>query len=320
MPIAIMCSGGDCSGMNPALKSFVEYSLNYEIKPYFIYDGLEGLIDGNIKEATHSDVAGINHIGGTIIRTSRSKRFFEKSYRAKAYENLKANGISKIIVLGGEGSFKALDIFSNEFEISFIGIPSTIDNDIYGTDYCLGVDTSLNVIKHALDDIHDTSASFKRAFVVETMGRNCGYLALVSSLTSGAEVCVIPELENDLDSIEKRLKTEIKNGRSYILAIVAEGSNKTKEIATFFEKRINIETRIIVLGHLQRGGNPTVYDRLIANEFVTFAMDKLIEKIKINSVIVHKNSEFQFLDIHSVKTGIHKIKPRLLELVEKLTK
>ena len=315
-----MCSGGDCSGMNPAIKNFVEYAFLNQLTPYFIYDGLEGLIDGTIKKAKHEDVAGINHIGGTIIRTSRSERFFEYNYRKQAFENLRQYGIDKLIVLGGDGSFKALEVFSSEFEISTVGIPSTIDNDIYGTDYCLGVDTSLNIINHALDDIRDTSASFKRAFIVETMGRNCGYLALISALTSGAEVCVIPEIPYDLASIEKRLKREIQEGRSYILAIVAEGTEATQKIATFFEEQIGIETRVLVLGHIQRGGNPTVYDRLISYEFITYSMDKLIKEERSNSIIVTKDSKFEFLDIKTVISNKHQIKAELLELVKKLTK
>ncbi|MGM0623331.1 MAG: 6-phosphofructokinase, partial [Campylobacterota bacterium] len=159
MSIAVLCSGGDCAGMNPAVKKFVDYSYDLGLEPYLVFDGLEGLIDNNIKKASHEDVAGIIHEGGTIIRSSRSKRFFEKSYRDQAYQNLKDKGITKLVVLGGDGSFRALDIFSKDYNLSFIGIPSTIDNDIFGTEYCLGVDTALNVIRRATDELRDTSAS-----------------------------------------------------------------------------------------------------------------------------------------------------------------
>ncbi|NWF66743.1 MAG: 6-phosphofructokinase, partial [Campylobacterales bacterium] len=153
MGIAIMCSGGDCAGMNPAIKKFVDYSFDLGRKPYLIYDGLEGLIDGNIKEATYGDVAGIVHDGGTKIRSSRSKRFFDIKYREQALKNLTDRGIDKLVVLGGDGSFRAMNQFYNDFKIKFIGVPSTIDNDIFGTDYCLGVDTALNIIRDAIDDI-----------------------------------------------------------------------------------------------------------------------------------------------------------------------
>ena len=317
--IAIMCSGGDCSGMNPAIKKFVDYSYDKNLTPYFIYDGLDGLINGNIKKAVHKDVAGIIHLGGTIIRTSRSKSFYEYSNRAIAYNNLKELNIKKLIVLGGDGSFKAMDIFANEFDISFIGIPSTIDNDINGTDYCLGVDSSLNIIKNALDDIRDTSSSFKRAFVVETMGAKCGYLALISAVTSGAEICIIPEIKYDLNSLEKKLLQEIKDGRSYILAIVAEGTNDTQKIKQWIKDKLHFEVRDMKLGHIQRGGSPSVYDRLMAFEFITYSIDKLINN-NVNEIIVFKNSEFSFLPINIVVNDKYTINNNLLKLVQNLTK
>jgi len=320
MNIAIMCSGGDAAGMNPAIKSFVEHCLKNELVPYLIYDGFEGLIDGNIKKAFHEDVTGIMHLGGTIIRTSRSKRFYEPKYREIAYENLKEAEIDKIIILAGDGSIKGLDVFAQEYNISFVGIPTTIDNDIYGTNYCLGVDTSLNVIRNALDEIRDTSSSSKRAFVVEIMGRECGYLALITALTSGAEICVIPEIEVDLDSIEKRLSLELEHGRQYILAIVAEGTNQTEYIKNWIEETLNIETRTLVLGHVQRGGNPTVFDRLMGTEFVSFSIERLISQEEVKSVIIYKNSQFEFVDINTVTSNKYTIDEKLLKLVEKLTK
>lgn len=320
MSIAIMCSGGDCSGMNPAIKKFVDYCYDKKSQPYFIYDGFEGMIDGDIKKADYKGVAGIIHLGGTIIRTSRSKRFYDHQQRKIAFENLKKHNIEKIIVLGGDGSFKAMNIFADEFNISFVGVPSTIDNDIYGTDYCLGVDTSLNIIKEALDDIRDTSSSFKRAFVIETMGRECGYLALISAITSGAEVCIIPEIEYDLKSIEKRLKLEIENGRRYILAVVAEGSKVTQKIAKWLEDDIKIETRVAILGHIQRGGSPSVYDRLTAFEFITYSVDKLLSSNLETSVIVYKDSKFNFLPVDRVTQNSYEINPKLLSLASKLSK
>ena len=319
MAIAIMCSGGDSCGMNPAIKSFVDYCYEKQEEPYFIYEGFEGLIDNKIKKAKHKDVAGILHLGGTIIKTSRSKRFFEKKYRQKAYENLKSHEIDKIIVLGGNGSFEGLHVFAQEFEISFVGIPATIDNDIYGSDYALGVDTALNVIKSALDDIRDTSASIRKAFVVETMGRDCGYLAAISAITSGAEICVIPELKTDFDSLEKKLKNELKHGREYILAVVSEGSKQTSDLVSWISDKLKIETRSIVLGHIQRGGNPTVFERLMANEVVIYSVDKLLEE-KTQTVIVYKNSKFKFIDIKKISNKKQKINKKILEQLGKMTK
>ena len=317
--IAIMCSGGDSSGMNPAIKKFVDYAYDKDLTPYFIYDGLDGLIDGDIKKAKYEDVAGIIHLGGTKIRTSRSKRFYEFKNRQIAYNNLQKYNINKLIVLGGNGTFKALDIFTKEFEISCVGIPATIDNDIDGTDYCLGVDTSLNVIKTALDDIRDTSSSFKRAFVVETMGRECGYLALISALTSGAEVCIIPEIKYDLNSLEKRLKDEISRGRSYILVVVSEATNDREKIKTWIENNLNLECRDMVLGHIQRGGSPSVYDRLMAFEFIFYAVNRLMEE-NVSEMIVYKQSQFTFKRLDEIVKNPYKIDSKLLELGLKLTK
>ena len=314
MAIAIMSSGGDCAGMNPAIKYFVEHSIFRKLNPYFVYDGLEGLIDNKIKKATFEDVSGIIHLGGTIIRSSRSKRFFDKKYRTQAYKNLKKHKITKIIILGGDGSFRAMNVFYNEFNIKFVGIPSTIDNDIYGNDYCLGVDTALNMIRGAVDSIRDTASSFKRAFVIETMGRECGYLALVSAITSGAEICVIPEMPSDLEYQKNKLEFEIKNGRKYVLAIVAEGSQKTEEIKKWCENELEIETKVTVLGHIQRGGNPTVYDRLMASEFVKKAVDKVIKKDCKGDVIVYKDSKFDFKNINEVTSNKYQLPKNLIDL------
>ena len=319
MAIAIMCSGGDSCGMNPAIKSFVDYCYEKELEPYFIYEGYDGLIDNKIKKAKHKDVSGILHLGGTIIKTSRSKRFLEEKYRKIAYENLKSHNIDKLVVLGGNGTFRGLHTFAQEFDLSFVGIPATIDNDIYGSDYALGVDTALNVIKSALDDIRDTSFSLKRAFVVETMGRDCGYLAAISAIISGAEICMIPEIKTNLESLEKKLKDELKHGREYILAVVSEGANQTDNLVSWINDKLKMESRNIVLGHIQRGGNPTVYERLMANEFTIYAIDELLKE-KTQSIIVYKNSKFKFIDIKKVIDKKQKIDKNILKQLEKMTK
>lgn len=322
MSIAILTSGGDCAGMNPAIKQFVDHCFNKNIQPFLIYDGLEGLIDGNIKKATHEDVAGIIHLGGTILRSSRSKRFFQFKYREQAYKNLQKHNIDKLVILGGDGSFRALDQFYKDFKIDFIGIPSTIDNDIFGTDYCLGVDTALNIIRDSIDSIRDTSSSFKRGCVVETMGRDCGYLALVSALTSGAEVCIIPELEYDLDLLKLKLRNQIENGRRYIIAIIAEGSKiKISQLVSWLENDVLIETRATTLGHIQRGGNPTVYDRLMAVEFTTLAVDKLLQNSSNEGlIIVYKDSKFEFVTIDYVNSQKYKIDQKLLNMAFDMVK
>ena len=311
--IAILCSGGDVSGMNAALKRFVEYSMEKGLTPYFVDNGFEGLIDNDIYSANYSDVAGIISRGGTKIKTSRSSRFMEKDYRKQAIENLKKHHIAYVVVLGGDGSFKGMQKLSDEStDICFSGIPSTIDNDIAGTEYCLGVDTALNVIKYAIDSIRDTASSFKRAFVIEAMGRECGYLTLVSALTSGAEMCLIPEIPHDLNSYKDDFQKQIKEGREYFIAVVSEALKNSEEVAQWFEDEIGIESRIMVLGHIQRGGNPTVYDRLMAFHFVTYAIDGLHEGKK-SSVVCYSDCGFHHKNIEEVAFKKYHINDNLLK-------
>ena len=312
--IAILCSGGDVSGMNAALKRFVEYAIAKGLTPYFVYHGFEGLIDNKIVKANYSDVSGIISRGGTKIHTARSKRFMEQTYRKQALDNLKSHQIEYLVVMGGDGSFKGMQKLSDESEgIGFSGIPSTIDNDIAGTEYCLGVDTALNVNKYAIDSIRDTASSFSRAFVVEAMGRECGYLALVSALTSGAEMCLIPEIPYDLNNYKACFQKQIEEGREYFIAVVSEALNNSEQIAKWFEEEIGIESRVMILGHIQRGGNTTVHDRLMAFHFVTHAIDGLLEGNKC-SVICYSGCGFHHKHIDNVAFKKYQINSDLLKL------
>ena len=313
--IAIICSGGDVSGMNPSLKRFVEYSLQNNMVPYFVYNGYEGLIDNTIKKADYCDVAGIINRGGTKIGSARSKRFMQAKYRAIAKQNLDKLDIQMLIVLGGDGSFRGLHTFYKEHKIRFCGVPATIDNDISGTEYCLGVDTALNMIKFSIDSIRDTASSFKRAFVIETMGNKCGYLALVSHLTSGSELCLIPEIEYNLHDYEQKFKQEIQNGRRYFIVIVAEGIEQdSSEIATWFEEKIGIESRVNILGHLQRGGNPSVKDRLMAYKFISYAIDALVNN-KNESVICYTKNGFEYKEINTVVNRPYQLDYELINFI-----
>jgi 6-phosphofructokinase 1 len=311
--MAILCSGGDVSGMNAALKRFVEYCMQKHITPYFVKNGYEGLIDGQIVQAGYADVAGIITRGGTVIGSARSKRFLEKAYRAQAAENLRRLGISALVVLGGEGSFKGMQKLTEESDLAFAGIPATIDNDIAGTEYCLGVDTALNVIKFSIDAVRDTASSFSRAFVIETMGRECGYLALVSALTSGAEMCLVPEIAYDLAHYKARFLGEKQQGRSYFIAIVSEALKNTEETRVWFEKEVGVEARSVVLGHTQRGGNPTVHDRLMAMRFVTHAVDGLLAGRR-SSVVCYNDGGFNYKSIDKVAFKTYRINEELLAL------
>ncbi|MEJ6572780.1 MAG: 6-phosphofructokinase [Akkermansiaceae bacterium] len=315
--IAIMTSGGDAAGMNPAVKCAVDYSRSLGYKPYLVYDGLRGLIDDNIEEATKATVSGIMCRGGTILRSSRSKRFFEYESRKVAFENLQRRDITKLIVIGGDGSFRALNQFYNDFNVPFAGIPATIDNDIPGTDYCLGVDTALNMIRQNVDSIRDTANSFSRAFVVETMGRHCGYLAMASAVTSGAEICLVPELEYDLDSIGERLRKQIAEGRKFLIAIVAEGCNMGDYLTRWIGDSLKMDARLTTLGHIQRGGSPTVRDRLMAYKFAVAAVESL-HRGETNNIMVYRSGSYGTLPIHKVTDASVSVDPALVALCKTL--
>ena len=315
--LAIMTSGGDSAGMNPAVKCAAEYAAIRGYEPFLVYDGLKGLIANKIVPATKDLLSGIMHKGGTVLRSSRSPEFFDIAYRQKSFDNLKSHGIEKLIVIGGDGSFRALNQFYADFQIPFAGIPATIDNDIAGTDYCLGVDTALNVIRQSIDSIRDTASSFSRAFVVEVMGRHCGYLAATTALSSGAEICLIPEIEYDLNTIGARIKADIEGGRGYVIAVVAEGTGMAEYITRFINDSIGMEARLTVLGHVQRGGSPTVYDRIMAYKFAVAAVDAL-DAGQTNSIMVFKDGTYGTLPIDQVADAKYKIDPALLKLAAPL--
>ena len=241
-----MTSGGDAAGMNPAIKAAVDHARQLGMNPYVVYDGLEGLIDGKIKEATRELTNDMIYRGGTLLRSSRSKRFFDYEFRKQAYEHLKERNIDKLIIMGGDGSFRALNDFFNDFEVPFAGIPATIDNDIAGTDYCLGVDTAQNVILDCIDSVRDTARSHHRAFVIETMGRDCGYLAMTTALCSAADICIVPEIPYDLESIYKRLQPVINEEGSCIIAVVAEGTRVAQYLTRWLTERAGMDTRLTV--------------------------------------------------------------------------
>ncbi len=312
-----MTSGGDSAGMNPAVKFAAEYAAIRGYEPFLVYDGLKGLIANKIVRANKDLLSGIMHKGGTVLRSSRSPEFFDMAYRQKSYDNLKSHGIEKLIVIGGDGSFRALNQFYADFQIPFAGIPATIDNDIAGTDYCLGVDTALNVIRQSIDSIRDTASSFSRAFVVEVMGRHCGYLAATTALSSGAEICLIPEIEYNLDTIGARIKADIEDGRGYVIAVVAEGTKMAEYITRFITESIGMEARLTTLGHVQRGGSPTVHDRIMAYKFAVAAVDSL-EAGQTNSIMTFKNGTYGHLPIDQVADAKYKMDPAILKLVSPL--
>lgn len=316
--IAIMTSGGDAAGMNPAVMAAVNRAYQLGMNPYVIYDGLEGFIDGKIKKATHELTAEMAFRGGTLLRTSRSKRFYEKKYREEAYNRLRKLGIEQLIIAGGDGSFRALNDFFHDFEVPFAGIPATIDNDIAGTDYCLGVDSAQNVILSCIDAIRDTAMSHRRAFVIETMGRDCGYLTMTTAICSGAEICIAPELPYNLEDIGNRLHRRIRDGIGYIIAIAAEGTKKAGELTQWLKENSGMDTRLTVLGHIQRGGQPTMRDRLMGIRFGTNAVECL-HRGDINRIMYYRDGEYGGCGLENVAGKKYQVNQHIFNLALALT-
>lgn len=267
--IGVLTSGGDAPGMNAAIRAVVRTAIFNGRNVYGIYEGYHGLIENNMFEMSASDVSNIIQRGGTILRSARSKRFFEKEYRQIAHENLLKRDIDSLVLIGGDGTFKGACEFKNEFpDIQVIGIPGTIDNDLYGTDYTIGFDTACNTVVEAVDKIRDTASSHSRIFFVEVMGRDAGYIALYTGIANGAEEILIPETKTNMDDLVDNIQNRWRSNKKSSIIIVAEGEElggavKISEIVK--EKLPDYEIRYTVLGHIQRGGNPTLRDRLNAS-------------------------------------------------------
>ncbi len=274
--IAVLTSGGDSAGMNPALKSIVEQSRRDRISVTGFLRGYLGLVNGLAIEMYYKTVAGIARKGGTVIKSSRLPEFREISVQKQAIANLGKNEIDGLIVIGGDGSIRGASALA-ALGVPIVAIPASIDNDIYGSDISLGVDTSLNTIVNSIDIIKDTASSHNRAFVIETMGRTSGYLALVGAMATGAEAVVIPEVPYDIECIANRLKEEHRKGREYSIVVVAEGTGATSKMSEALKQISNFDTRITVLGHLQRGGSPSVFDRILGFRLGSQAVRALIE-------------------------------------------
>lgn len=275
--IAILTSGGDCAGMNTALRSVVRTAIYHGIRPFAVIHGYRGLIKGNFTEFNRRSVSSIMNLGGTIIKTARSEEFKTKGGRLKAIKNLNKHKIDGLVVIGGNGSFRGAHLLCEESGVKCIGVPATIDNDINGTDYCIGSLTCVGVALDAIDKIRDTVSSLERIFVVEVMGRHCGYIAMRVALAGGAEEVLLPEIKPDFKKICKEISSARKKGKVSWILIVAEGAGRGHKIAYNIQKMTGYETRVIVLGHIQRGGSPNAIDRILASRLGSSAVTALIE-------------------------------------------
>jgi len=278
--IGVLTSGGDAPGMNATIRAVVRTAIYYDIEVYGIYRGYNGLIDGDFKKLKSKNVSDIVHRGGTFLKSSRSERFRTVEGREQAYKNLKDHEIDALIIIGGDGSFMGAGIFSKEFDIPCIGLPGTIDNDMYGTDFTIGYDTALNTVVEAIDRIKDTASSHERMFLIEVMGRDAGFIALTSGIATGAEAIFIPEVEQQVDDLLKTLKAGKIQEKSSSIIVVAEG-NKGGNVHTI-AKQIKelypeVDLRVNILGHMQRGGSPSAFDRFLASRLGVAAVDALLD-------------------------------------------
>jgi len=273
--LAVLTSGGDCSGMNAAIRAVVRAGLANGIEVFGIQKGYQGVLDGYWQLLTTKSVSGKLQLGGTFLQSARCHEMYHDAGQDKAANQLKGAGIDGLVVIGGDGSHRgALALYRRGIPV--IAIPASIDNDIPFTDMSLGVDTALNNIIHAVDCLKDTASSHDRTFVVETMGRNCGYLALAAAVATGAEYALIPEVPFSIDEICSALRRRFQEGRDNSILMVAEGAGKAQEIAEQIKDQIGFETRIMVLGHYQRGGSPSTFDRLLAARFGVAAVESLL--------------------------------------------
>jgi 6-phosphofructokinase 1 len=280
MKIGVLTSGGDAPGMNAAIRAVVRTCVYRNIEVEGVFQGYQGMIEGDFKKLNERSVARILGRGGTILKSSRSKDFMTKEGRQKAFDNMKKHGVNALITIGGNGTFTGAHVFYEEFGIPVMGVPGSIDNDLYGTDHCIGFDTATNTVVDAVDKIRDTATSHNRLFFVEVMGRNSGFIALKAGIATGAIAIVLPEDEMSIDDLVATLRESEESGKSSSIVLVAEGSKSggAYEIAKkVTEKYSEYETRVSVLGHLQRGGAPSCYDRVMASRMGVAAVEGLLE-------------------------------------------
>jgi len=293
--IAVLTSGGDAPGMNAAVRAVVRTASYYSQEVVGVYRGYDGLIHGDLKSLKNANVANIIHRGGTILKTARSKEFRTVEGRAQAAKILKEHDVSGLIVIGGNGSYTGAKFLTEEHGIQTVGLPGTIDNDIYGTDYTIGFDTAINTAVEAVDKIRDTADSHSRLFFIEVMGRHSGYIALHTGIGSGATSVFLPEREDSIEDFIAQLKQAGRRNKLFNLVIVAEGNKNgtASEIAATVAKEVDMDVRTAVIGHLQRGGAPTASDRVLASKLAFHGVKALVEgKTNLAIGLVNQNIEY----------------------------
>ena len=318
--IGVLTSGGDAPGMNAAIRAVTRAGIRNGFNIKGIYRGFEGLINDDIKPFTTENVSGIIMQGGTILKTARSVEFTTEEGRQKAYNNIVKQGIDALVVIGGNGSLSGAKIFAQEFDLCCIGLPGTIDNDLYGTDSTIGYDTTMNTIVECVDRIRDTAQSHERIFFVEVMGRDAGFLAQNSAIAAGAEAAIIPEDSTDVDQLARFMERGIRKSKKSCIVIVSESP---KCGALYYADRVKKEfpdydVRVSILGHLQRGGRPTAHDRILASRTGVGAVDAILQGQR-NVMIGVRNNEIVYVPLSEAIRSDKPFDKKLITVLDELS-
>ena len=318
--IGILTSGGDAPGMNAAIRAVTRAGICNGFNIKGIYRGFDGLINGDIKPFTTENVSGIIMQGGTILKTARSSEFTTEEGRKKAYDNIVKEGIDALVVIGGNGSLTGAMVFAREYDLCCIGLPGTIDNDLYGTDSTIGYDTTMNTIVECVDRIRDTAQSHERIFFVEVMGRDAGFLAQNSAIAAGAEAAIIPEDSTDVDQLARFMERGIRKSKKSCIVIVSESP---KCGALYYADRVkkefpNYDVRVSILGHLQRGGRPTAHDRILASRTGVGAIDAILQGQR-NVMIGVRNNEIVYVPLLEAVRSDKPFDKKLITVLDELS-
>lgn len=317
--VGVLTSGGDAPGMNAAIRAVVRSAIYRGLQPYGIYHGYKGMIEGDIRKLASNDVSNTIQRGGTILGTARSMEFKTVEGRKKAYDNLKEHDIDALVVIGGDGTFTGAGLFSKEHDIPVVGIPGTIDNDMYGTDHTIGFDTALNTVVESVDRIKDTASSHGRLFFVEVMGRNAGFIAMMAGIATGSEAIFIPERKTPVKQLREYLENSYDRKKTSGIVIVAEGdeSGGAFELAEKINKDSEgkYDIKVTVLGHIQRGGSPSAYDRYLASLLGAEAIDALLDNLR-SIMIGYANNQVVHISFNKTIKLNRDIDDRMIEVFE----
>ncbi|WP_456278025.1 6-phosphofructokinase [Bacillus sp. AK128] len=315
--IGVLTSGGDSPGMNAAVRAVVRKAIYHNVEVYGIYQGYSGLMTGQIKKLELGSVGDIIHRGGTVLYSARSEEFKTEEGQKKGIEQLKKFGIEGIVVIGGDGSYRGAEKLT-QHGFPCVGVPGTIDNDIPGTDFTIGFDTALNTVIDAIDKIRDTATSHERTYIIEVMGRHAGDIALWAGLAGGAETILIPEADYKMNEVIARLERGHERGKRHSIIVVAEGVGSAVDIGKQIETSLDIETRVSILGHIQRGGSPTAADRVLASRLGAKAVELLMEG-KAGRAVGIKNNQLVDFSISEALSQKHEVDLSMYQLSTELS-